>query len=190
MGRRGSAVIQPFLAESAPTAFGQDLPVSGPDRHSLQSRDWKNPKQGRRAPNLAVRPSRIFRRAPARCGRCCCRVVSTTRNATGRDGWPSMGTPPLAPTIRQARSGLATQAEVRRSCCGITGWAELECERLVIGEQQARRGLWASKPADSGGGPVLLPVSSLGQQVQETVVRAFGVMQLHNTPAGLVDAER
>jgi len=78
---------------------------------------------------------------------------------------------------------MATQAEVVGLAVGITGMAELECERSVIGEQQGAAAV-GIKPPDRVESGLLCQFP--GQQVQNGCA-AFGVMAAAQHPGGLVE---
>jgi len=175
MGADGKARVSrdpAILAESAATAFGQISQCQGPDRPlAAASRTWKNPT----GPPCAESGGCDLRASAAQPG-CFAAFAGLfkTRNRDGRDGWPSMGTPGANDPGRP-ESRLATQAEVVGLAVGITGMAELECERSSIGEQGRARGCGHQAPI--GVGP-FCSVSSWGSSGQNGCA-ASGSWQLH-----------
>jgi len=145
-GRRGSAVIQPFLAGKVPpTAFGRISQCQGPDRRTrVQVQDWKRTQQGAVAPNLAVANLRASAAQPV-WSLLLPGLFSRQRNRDGSaDGAIKWGTPLAANDPgRPVRDGNAGRGG-RVSCLWeITGWLSWSVSAPSLVSSRAPR-LWAS----------------------------------------------
>jgi len=162
---------------------GRISQCQGPDRHSLQVQDWKNPTGPAVRPNLAVRPFAI-RSFQARVWSWLLpRVVQDTNRDGSRTAGHQWGHP-WRQTIQAGPVRMAHAAEVVASCCGITGWLSWSVKRSSLVRSRAPR-LWAFKAARIGWSPVLLCQFPWAAG-PENGVRAFGVSwQTAQHPGGL-----
>jgi len=165
----------PFLfRKGAANGLRADSQCQGPDRHSLQGPGLEKPNRGRpcaESGGADLAPSA----APARCGRCCCRLSRNTRNRRRFATAEPIQLGPLgANDPAGPRSGLATAGKGGSVLAvGITGWLKLECLSAPHLGAAGRRRAVGIKAARSGLEPVC-SVSLPGQQVPGNGCAAFG----------------